>query len=206
VAYEYTEDYADKYNPEVNKLYGGIVSFFPNLKGIKKRLINYGMSQFRFDLFADDLVPIDDVTQNFSIAGDFISQKNFSNVLLLYDGLAASPRLLDWDGVSVNEAKVKRRKVTNILWLYNEVMSLTTTGLFPGQKNLQTEIFSFVDGAFNDNLEWSKTLNIDCNRKEYDIYDVVTVNYQGQKKQALISYVKYNYESSTVELKAKIFN
>jgi hypothetical protein len=104
---KYTEDALDDVGNEARDLYTEIIEWnnpFNEVQvGSLQAAFPFGMSRYRDDGIDRDVISTYSGAPFFS---GIISQ--YDNVLLMSKGVTALPKLLIWDGVNINNAKIKR--------------------------------------------------------------------------------------------------
>lgn len=207
--YEYTLDAVDVGSNEVKKDWGAVNDWNtpPNdvQRGALERTLPYSAALFRKDNQGDSVLPIDKPLYNNSIA--FPTLSNFPNALILSKGVTSQPKLLMYDGLSLQDnARVERWNAGNGKWDYNYRMWLRKT--HPGGETLYSNSFDATDNPRNaDILLRSFTMEIclTCELLSTAVEArLLKASVNGVMKTGKIEEITINYGAFTASISGKI--
>ena len=113
--YRYTKDGVDNTGDEVNSewadaVFDWNVPINPAQTGLKETVLFFGTAQFRQDANANAVSPLDKPLYTLG----YLNLQDFQKSMLIEKGVAAFPKLLQWDGVSDRfRATIARRSSAN---------------------------------------------------------------------------------------------
>lgn len=219
--YNYTKDGIDNTGDEVNNewvdaVFDWNVPVNPSQTGLKETVLFYGTAQFRNDANRDSVSALDKPLYTLA----YLNLQDFTGAMLIEKGIAAFPKLLQWDGTSPqNKARVARRNsaIANGVFDYNTdwwIKASYQDAAGISHDTAYQNLFEIDDprntsSAFgaaglkqrNYTLEIIATCNI-VRTKSTEKFVIIPIG--GTYKEAVVEEIEYNTDSKILTIQGKI--
>ena len=219
--YRYIKDGVDNTGDEVYRGWADAVFDWndppnPAQTGLKETVLFFGAAQFRRDANRDSTSPLDKGIYTLA----YLNLQDFSGAMLIEKGVAAFPKLLQWDGTSPQTlARVERKNsaVANGLFDYNSdwwIKSSYADAAGVAYNTAYQNLFE-IDDPRNTSSTFGAA-GIKQRRYTLEIIStcdlvrtlsadkIVVIPIGGTYKQAVIDEIEYNTDSQTLTIQGKI--